>query len=275
MDVPGHREWMYDRVLPNRGGLTDAFYAGVETFISHACGLDQFLHEGTIRCPCVKCDCRKMQTVDEVRVHLYKKGFRPNYSYWTSHGEELPQPIHVTCPQPSSPNWDQEQIAHGENFNSYKEMVMDAVGHSFAQCDPQNRDETPNKETQDFYDVLAASESPLFEGCTSHSELSASLQLLTIKAEHNLSQEAFNKIVQFCKETWPPDNRMPQNYYRTKKMVEKLGLSYEKIDCCVDGCMLFYNADIDAKKCKFCGEDRYILKRNSYGKVSEVSRNRM
>ncbi|XP_057417759.1 uncharacterized protein LOC130711967 [Lotus japonicus] len=245
MNQPAHREWMYNRVLPNRAGLSDAFYVGVETFISHACGLDQFLKTRTIRCPCVKCDCRKMQTADEVRVHLYRKGFRPNYFYWTSHGEEFPQPTPVTVQQQSIPNLDQEQTVYEENFNSYESMVMDAAGPSLAQCYQESRDETPNKETQDFYDLLAATESPLFEGCSSHSELSASLQLLTIKAEHNISQEAFNKIVQFCRETWPSDNRMPPNYYRTKKLVER------------------------------CGENRYILKKSSYGKVNEVARNRM
>lgn len=55
MDVPAHREWMYNRVLPNRDGLENTFYEGVESFISHACGLVQFINEGTIRCPCMKC----------------------------------------------------------------------------------------------------------------------------------------------------------------------------------------------------------------------------
>ena len=115
----------------------------------------------------------------------------------------------------------------------------------------------------------------MFEGCSSHSELSASLQLLTVKAEHNLCQQAYNKIVNFCRETWPPDNRMPPNYYRTKKMVERLGLNYEKIDCCVNGCMLFYNHDINEKICRFCKEERYTLKKSGRNKVKEVSRKRM
>lgn len=271
MNVPAHREWMYKRVLPNRVGLEDSFYEGVETFVSHACRLDLFKDEGKIRCPCMTCDCRDRVTPDEVRDHLYRKGFRPNYYYWTSHGEEAPEPTPVTRPQPSI----NEKDAYRENLNPYETMVMDAAGPSFAHDHQQSRTEEPNENTKAFFDILAAAQSPLFEGCTTHSELSASLRLLTIKSEHNISQEAFNKIIQLCKETWPADNRMPPNYYRTKKMVKSLGLSYEKIDCCVKGCMLFYKADINEKVCRFCNEERYLLKKTSYNKVKEVSRKRM
>jgi len=52
MDVLANREWMYKRVLPDGVGLENTFYDGVETFISHACKLDLFKDEGTIRCPC-------------------------------------------------------------------------------------------------------------------------------------------------------------------------------------------------------------------------------
>jgi hypothetical protein len=75
MDVSAHREWMYNRVLPDGVGLKNTFYEGVEIFILHACQLDQFKNEGTIRCPCLICDCLNSEIPDEVRDHLYKKGF--------------------------------------------------------------------------------------------------------------------------------------------------------------------------------------------------------
>jgi len=224
MDVSAHREWLYSRVLPDGVGLKNTFYEGVEIFILHACQLDQFKNEGTIRCPCLICDCLNNEIPDEVRDHLYKKGFRTNYFYWTSHGEEIPALVPLTQPPPSVFG----QNGCRENLTSYEQMVMDVAGLSFSPKDEQSMEETPNQETQAFYDLLAASQSSLFEGCSSHSELSASLELLTIKAEHNLCQEAYNKIVKFCRRTWPPDNCMPPNYYRTKKMVERLGLNYEK-----------------------------------------------
>jgi hypothetical protein len=215
MDVPAHREWMYYRVLHNGVGLTNTFYEGVEIFILHTCGFDQFKIEGTIRCPCLICDCRNFGTPKGMRDHLYKKGFRTNYFYWTSYGEERPASIRITHP-PSSVYG---QSGCGENLRSYERMVMDAAGPSFAYNHEQSMEETPNDKTQDFFNLFSAAQSPLYEGCTSHSELSALLQLLTIKAEHNISQEAFNKIVEFYREALPSDNCMPPNSIHSCKTV--------------------------------------------------------
>jgi len=55
------------------------------------------------------------------------------------------------------------------------------------------------------------------------------------------------------KETHPTGNLIPKNFYRVKKLVTKLGLTAKKIDCCVDGCMLFYtDEEMQLKECKFC-----------------------
>lgn len=79
MNIPPHRSWMYDRVYLGQTSLKEAFINGVEEFISHASQLGQFLAEGTIRCPCNKC-VRKLPLLppDDVRLHLYRKGFKPN-----------------------------------------------------------------------------------------------------------------------------------------------------------------------------------------------------
>ena len=42
------------------------------------------------------------------------------------------------------------------------------------------------------------------------------------------------------RETLPPNNLVPEDYYKAKKIVSKLGLTTKKIDCCVNSCMLFY-----------------------------------
>nr|XP_033513041.1 uncharacterized protein LOC117277758 [Nicotiana tomentosiformis] len=72
---------------PNRTGLRDEFIEGVASFIVKAKTLDDFLIEGTIRCPCVKCKCLMLLVPDIVVVHLHKKEFMKNYYVWTVHGE--------------------------------------------------------------------------------------------------------------------------------------------------------------------------------------------
>ena len=42
------------------------------------------------------------------------------------------------------------------------------------------------------------------------------------------------------KETHPLDNVIPQDFYRTKKLVSKLSLTAQEINCYISGCILYY-----------------------------------
>ncbi|PHT89230.1 hypothetical protein T459_04343 [Capsicum annuum] len=81
------RTWMYNRLYPNYAGLREEYKAAVDGFIAKAMPLNDFLIEGTIRCPCWKCKCCKLLSPDVVTLHLYRKGFMLNYTVWTAHGE--------------------------------------------------------------------------------------------------------------------------------------------------------------------------------------------
>ncbi|XP_019264014.1 PREDICTED: uncharacterized protein LOC109241704 [Nicotiana attenuata] len=87
---PEHRRWMYNRNYPNRRGLREEFVQGVDGFIDYTMSLSPFRHEGTIRCPCVNCKCMKFLKPENVKLHLYKKGFKDKYYFWTAHGEIEP-----------------------------------------------------------------------------------------------------------------------------------------------------------------------------------------
>ncbi|TKY65798.1 golgin subfamily A member 5 [Spatholobus suberectus] len=90
MELPTHRTWMYNRLLPGRKGYTTEFLKGIEEFIDFACRQPKYLSEGVIRCPCKLCKNERYLTPDEVNAHIIKKGFTPKYWYWTSHGEKVP-----------------------------------------------------------------------------------------------------------------------------------------------------------------------------------------
>ena len=89
MVVPENRRWMYIRTYPGPGlrPLNPEFVDGVEEFVNYACQSSIYLSEGTIRCPCVKCNGGKLLKYEIVKVHLYKKVFKPDYWYWTDHRE--------------------------------------------------------------------------------------------------------------------------------------------------------------------------------------------
>ena len=81
---------MYDHCYSGRRGLKESFVVGVEEFIRTTRRSRYFELEGEIRCPCIKCDYTRILTDEIVKVHLYKKGFIPNYWIWTLHGEYMP-----------------------------------------------------------------------------------------------------------------------------------------------------------------------------------------
>ncbi|GAU22051.1 hypothetical protein TSUD_309550 [Trifolium subterraneum] len=83
------RRWMYDRCYDG-GQVKEIFKFGVELFIDTVKQNPVFLKLGGIRCPCTVCQCRRIHSEDEIRFHLCNKGFQPNYSVWTSHGETFP-----------------------------------------------------------------------------------------------------------------------------------------------------------------------------------------
>ena len=104
-----------------------------------------------------------------------------------------------------------------------------------------------------FYNMVQAAQQPLYDGCLTHSELSVAVWLLSIKSDYNMSQNYFNEVVQLMKKMCSPNNRVPQNYGQTNKLVKDIGNDVTHIDCCRKGCMLFSNIDA----CKFCRHWRW------------------
>lgn len=80
--------------------------------------------------------------------------------------------------------------------------------------------------------------------------------MLSIKFDFNLSQNSFDQIMQLMIET-SLSNNIPPNFYEKKKLVNKLGLRHEKIDCCMKWCMLFYNEARFDRECRICDSPQY------------------
>ncbi|CAK8565438.1 unnamed protein product [Lathyrus sativus] len=54
-----------------------------------------------------------------------------------------------------------------------------------------------------------------------------------------------------------------------------LGLKSQKIDCCVNGCMLYYKDTIADRECRFCHEPRYAPRKPGMGNYNDVPVKRM
>jgi len=71
--------------------------------------------------------------------------------------------------------------------------------------------------------------------------------------------ECYTKII---RDSTPIKDNLPLSFYEAQKLVEKLGLEVKNIDCCINGCMLFYDNEFgkndgELVACKFCNAPRY------------------
>jgi hypothetical protein len=89
-----------------------------------------------------------------------------------------------------------------------------------------------------FYGLIAASEEKVHDG-TALTILQAVTRLMTMKSKYNFSNLCYNDIVKLIIDLIPVKHNMPKDLYKAKKIVDGLGMNYEKIDACEKNCMLF------------------------------------
>ncbi|XP_054817658.1 uncharacterized protein LOC129317338 [Prosopis cineraria] len=267
------RMWMYSRRDESGKGLNKKFIDGVEQFVAFVLSQPNLVSNGQIRCPCSKCDNKKFLEYEIVKVHLYRHGFVPNYDPWSYHGE----PLHYDDVDYEVAR-DIEERVEGANEtrddvileNPYYTMILDAVGPSVNPNTNIELDDPPSHNAQKFYEMLETAKEPLYEGCSRHTPLSAISRLLNIKSEFNLSENCYNCILQWVKELLPNDEKLPKDYYKTKQMVGQLGLKYEKIDVCRNGCMLYYKENKERRECLVCGHDRFKSRKRDNGSNKDI-----
>ena len=78
----------------------------------------------------------------------------------------------------------------------------------------------------------------------------------------SMSQICSNAVMQLMKEACPSSNYAPSKFSDAEKLVRKLGLTSVKIDCCINGCMLYYKNDAHLQQCKFCDALRYRVRKS-------------
>ncbi|CAE5969941.1 unnamed protein product [Arabidopsis arenosa] len=153
------------------------------------------------------------------------RGFMANYFVWVAQGEDYKTDNHID----ENTNMPGEFSMHSQN--TYVEMVTDAFDGRTSSN--QNMEEEPNEETKKFFNLLNASHDPIYAGCREGlSQLSLASRYMTLKTDYNLSEKCMDSIAQMMKDYLPKDNKAPDSYYDTKKLMRSLSLPYVKIDVC-------------------------------------------
>jgi len=247
--MEGNRSWMYARFLNRRSN--PEFFLGITTFLDYAFSVPlNIIDDNCIRCPCNSCRNSLWFDRDMVEAHLTTNGFMSMYHTWYMHGEEFPD---------HNNDYSSEDVEE-DNPNELTQMVFDAAGPRFNWTPTE---EAPNREAQEFYDLLKAADEPLWDGCDKeHTRLSCVAELLNLKSDLHLTKEGFNRIASAISKWLPKNNKLPKDYYQCKKLVKSLGLDYQKIDVCPNDCMLYYDINRDKDKCDVCNHSRFKMRTN-------------
>ncbi|KAG7559517.1 Transposase-associated domain [Arabidopsis thaliana x Arabidopsis arenosa] len=213
------REWMYNRIDPYTNHIAADYLAGVEAFISYASHVED--RKGRFLCPCVVCQNSKSVKAVTVSSHLLSRGFMPNYYVWYEHGEDYNVVGEGTSNYADNTDYTSnyadntdytsnvnEPIGfHGENI--FAGMVNDAFHGSVPYNEYHEHEsgndhvhEEPTQEAKRFYDMLAAANTPLYDGCREgQSQLSLAARFMNNKMRSwGIASSAENQDIRRVKE---------------------------------------------------------------------------
>ncbi|XP_013624132.1 PREDICTED: uncharacterized protein LOC106330138 [Brassica oleracea var. oleracea] len=267
------RSWLdQPHMDPNTNLLTEEYARGIQEFMGVVQSQPEARTSKYLLCPCSTCKNNIRVKKMEVWSHLYLKGFTRGYKIWYLHGERFE---YGSSSEPQTADRLDEPTTDVDFGIGTVQMVYDAYGENLPSgeeegdrqeqpnvenfpCEEEGEREQPNLEARRFFEMLDAAKQPLYQGCKDgHSPLSSASRLMALKTDYNLAEECVDAIADFVKDVLPEDNLAPGSYYEVQKLVAGLGLPYQVIDVCIDNCMIYWRADENRERCKFCRKPRY------------------
>ncbi|GLT47935.1 hypothetical protein SLA2020_215880 [Shorea laevis] len=280
------RSWMYCRRDEN-GYWNNQFNSGVEIFLDFAFSQtdSMFCAKNMIRCPCSKCWKWKWHHRGKVRSHLIRDGFMDGYFVWNRHGEIICRKQRCSQVGESSSAAASAAMNNVPDVDQLRDMLHDAMGPDFfnneniasvaehatqfnsgfedtSGGDDESIFEEPRGDAKEFFDLLRAADTPLFDGCDDGvTILKWVCELVNAKTLFNMNVTNWDYVIKRSLMAFKKDDRekLPKDYYSAKKMLRRIGLGYKKYDVCVNNCFLYYE-EFESRcylECPVCGEPRF------------------
>ena len=113
-----------------------------------------------------------------------------------------------------------------------------------------------------MYDTLETdSKKLLYSGCkNSLTLLLAVLSLVNVKVKYGWSDKSFSSLLQVVHDMLLEENTLPKSYYQAKNILCLMGMEYQKIHVCPNGCILYKHEFQEMHKCPRCGVSQYKVK---------------
>jgi hypothetical protein len=235
-------------------------------------GIDIFL------CPCCRCHRGRRYSIDTIRTHLqvYRRdihliysmlggdpvGGFPSEGIWLTNSPDFPPDRNV---------FDDAEV--GTAYDDHLDLFHDVQQHLFDAFDQGDvlREGTPHEndaEDETLEDVGANLENlevlmsqatkPLYEGLNVNL-ISATIVLINMAVIHGVSNAYMDELLKYMGTIlFPRGNVLPLCHRDAKKVIQKLGLNYEIIECCPGGCILYKKEMENLTHCPKCSKSRFI-----------------
>ncbi|KAF3616562.1 hypothetical protein FXO38_11625 [Capsicum annuum] len=140
--------WRYHQNNDNRMGIREEFVEGVKRFVEHAKTIDLWTRFRIIRCPCVRCDGINLVSEEDVKEHLYRKGFHEDFLRMVGIAGDVVQNNSVVGES-------SRFVGHNEYLDTrMTEMVHDVFGMQHGVDFRENVEDVPTSEAGNFYEEL-------------------------------------------------------------------------------------------------------------------------
>jgi hypothetical protein len=200
---------------------------------------------------------------------LYANGIDRTYTRWIFHGEEDPCRVNL------SGNLHNDTDVRIEDFDEVEQLLGDVRMGTFVDANIGESSTTRAPTTDDhdqrtsFDRLLEDGLHELYPGCKKRSKIAFILKMLHIKTICNMSNKAFDMIINEIKEVLPDGETLPRSYREAKRFTRDLGFGYELIHACKNDCVLFWKEHADKEQCPKCDVSRWSGVKGSGKKIPQ------
>ncbi|CAL2240280.1 unnamed protein product [Prunus armeniaca] len=145
----------------------------------------------------------------------------------------------------------------------WRTIEKDVFPFASTNMNQEEQDDVPtlidSAEFEQYEKLLKNANQELYPGCESFSVLTAIVELMHGKIKYRMSNLCFDYFLGVFKRMFPTDNCLPKDHKQAQKVLNGLGLGYEKIHACKNNCMLFYKEHESLDTCPICNESRFKM----------------
>jgi hypothetical protein len=199
-------------------------------------------------CPCSKCKNQKKKDYSHIYRDIFVNGYVPNYTRWIHHGER--HRIREEVVRPLLEEFDADA--------GMVDLMADYHEAQFVQG-MKVEEEDPEETAKAYYTMMEAAKKPLHEN-TMVSQLDAISRLIALKSSLGISREGFDLMLAVVGQLLLEVHFLP-----TQRLLRALKMSYDAIQACKNGCILFRGDHETATHCPKCKASRFMEVEGSDG----------